>query len=231
MDGYQPLANNDGGTPIDHQIPSVVSSRSLSSSFWQSVKEQQDTLRCYILPVSVCVLQEAGNSFRYILPYWLSKRFDWSLRETGWVMMAEVLSTALIVAILPRCFRHFQRSGSSKDRDLSLAKMCLGLSFLGTLLLGFRWYRFSGVISLLVLAGGTAFQELYLSYVTAGLQREEIMQVYILLATMLLVAFSLCAWLIAGLYAICLHLNSPWATSIPLWLASLAFAADRILIR
>lgn len=69
---------------------------------WRHVTTLWSTLRGCLFPILVYVSHEAGDSFRGILPYWLSREYQWSLRETGYISLGERLLTALIISLLPR---------------------------------------------------------------------------------------------------------------------------------
>ena len=157
-----------------------------ASSGWQSLLGQTSVFYHHIFALSICAPQETGNSFRLILPYWLSRQYHASLQEIGYVHLGEMLLTAAVVSSLPQFSQILQHprdvSGSSKEKDLVLAKICLGFSAIGTLLLGFSWYKFSGIVSLVVLTGGVGFRDAYLSFVTAELQKQEIAQVYMVMS-------------------------------------------------
>jgi len=175
--------------------------------------------------LSICALQETGNSFRLILPYWLSRQHHASLQEIGYVHLGEMLLTAAVVSSLPQFSQILQHprdvSGSSKEKDLVLAKICLGFSAIGTLLLGFSWYKFSGIVSLVVLTGGVGFRDAYLSFVTADLQKQEIAQVYMVMSMVALSAICVGGSVISEVYSLCLQVGESWSTSVPIWLCAL----------
>lgn len=202
-----------------------------------------NTLRGCLLPLAVCVSQDAGNSFRGILPYWLSREYHWSLRDTGYISLAERLLTALLISLLPRIPKWVLpgggRGGGGDDggrirkgsSDLGLATLCLCLTCLGTALLGFRWSRVSAILSLAVLAAGTGFRDAYLSYVTSKLQKHQIMRVCMALSVAQYSAINFGVFVVGGLYSLCLEHGPPWTTSLPIWLCSLVFAFTIYLLR
>lgn len=196
-----------------------------ASSGWRSLLNQNSVLYQHMFVLGICALQETGDSLRLILPYWLSRRFHASLQEVGYVHIGELLLTAAVVSSLPRFSRLLERpqdaSGSSAEKDLVLAKLCLGFSALGTVLLGFSWYRFSGIVSLVVLTGGAGFRDSYLSFVTAELKKEEIAQMYMVISMVALSAISVGGSLISELYSVCLQLGDSWFTSLPIWFCAL----------
>jgi hypothetical protein len=163
---------------------------------------------------------------RLILPYWLSRRWHTTLQEVGYVHLGEMLLTAAVFSSLPWFSRVLERpadaGGSSKGKDLVLAKICLGFSAIGSVLLGFSWYKFSGIVSLVVMTGGSGFSDAYLSSVTADLQKQEIAQMYMIMSMVSLAAISVGGSVISEIYSLCLQNGESWFTSVPIWLCALS---------
>lgn len=231
----------------DYEMPNETEAdmstpRVRTKLIWRQVTTLGITLRGCLFPLLVCVSQEAGNSFRGILPYWLSREYQWSLRETGYVLLGERLLTALIISLLPR-FPEWILSGRGVgvgggegrrikigSSDLGLARLCLCLACLGTALLGFRWTRMSAILSLAVLATGTGFRDAYLSYLTSKLQKHEIVRVCMALSMAQYSAINFGVFVVGELYSFCLQVDQPWMISLPIWLCSLMFAFTVILL-
>lgn len=198
------------------------------------------TLRSCLFPLLICVSQEAGNSLRDILPFWLSREYRWSLRETGYIDLWQRLLAALIVSLLPRLSKSVFPGGEMgggvgakiKNRisDLGLARLCLCFACTGTALLGFKWTRTTAILSLGVLAIRTGFDGAYLSYVTSKLQKHEIARVCMVLSTAQYASVNFGAFVVGELYSFCLQGDQPWLTSLPIWLCSLMFALTVILL-
>jgi hypothetical protein len=151
-----------------------------------------------LLPGAIYLFRDLRESYRFILVYWMSRRFHWDLRGVGWVQLGETLFTALIIALKPR-FRklllsknedtkiyiehddwevqHVQdsksTSASAANQDLSLAQICLGFSLLGTVLLTMSWYRPSAFVSFAVLAVGMGFPDSYTGFLAGKIDEEK----------------------------------------------------------
>lgn len=222
---------------VQHEIEVDVNRpRSRTDLIWRQLMTLWSTLRCCLFPLLVCVSQEAGNSFRGILPYWLSREYQWSLRETGFISLGERLLTAVIISLLPRLPKWLLSGGGggasgddgrrikNGSSDLGLARLCLCLACLGTALLGFRLTRMSAIFSLAVLATGTGFRDAYLSYVTSKLQKHEIARVCMALSMAQFSSINFGVFIVGELYSFCLKAEQAWMTSLPIWLCSLVFA-------
>jgi hypothetical protein len=207
---------------------------------WRQATNLWSTLHSCLFPLAVCVSQEAGNSFRGILPYWLSREYQWTLRDTGYISLGERLLTALLISLLPRLPKWILPGGGGGSdgggvkkgsSDLGLARLCLWLACLGTTLLGIKWSRGSAIFSLTVLAAGTGFRDAYLSYVTAKLQKHEIVVVCMALSMAQYSSINFGVFVVGGLYSFCLKLDQPWMTSLPIWLCAPVFAFTIFLLR
>lgn len=206
---------------------------------WRQVIDLKITLRGCLFPLIVCVSHEAGNSFRGILPYWLSREYQWTLRETGFILLGERLLTALTLSLLPRLSKLVLPGGGvggsnrikNGSSDLGLARLCLCLSCIGIASLGFKGTRAFAIISLAVLATGTGFRDAYLSYVTSKLQKHEIARVCIALSMAQYSSIGFGEFVVGEIYSFCLQLEQqPWMSSLPFWLCSLMFAFTVILL-
>lgn len=238
---YAKLEDDEASAPkdcnlsdVEEEISLISDSPEKQSSIWDGLREQRLTFLNYIFPLAMFALHEIGNSIRIILAYWLSKRYGWTLRGGGWVQLGITLLNAVTVSLLPKLSTWLQKrqgSDDSKARDLNLAKMCLGFDSIGAALLGASWHGGSAVISLAVMAGGTAFRDAYMGYVTADMQKEDISKVYIVLELVSVAAYSFGGWLIADVYAFCLTLGDGWETSIPIWICALGFGSCWYLLK
>lgn len=192
---------------------------------WRSLLDRDSVIYIHVFALGIITLQESSNSMRLILPYWLSRRWHTTLQEVGYVNVGEMLLTAAVVSSLPKLSRILEHpadvEGSSKKRDLVLAKTCLCSTAIGVTLLGFSWYKISGIVSLIVLSGGHGFQDAYLSFITAELLKEEIARFYMIASMVALAAVSVGGTVISGVYSLCLTYGESWLTSLPIWLCVL----------
>lgn len=216
--------------PVDEETAPVLRAEASmkaddAAPGWQSFFDRDNVLYLHGFALGILTLQEASNSMRLILPYWLSRRWNTTLQEVGYVNVGEMLLTAVVVSSLPKLSRILEHStdaeGSSKRRDLVLAKTCLSFTAIGITLLGFSWYKFSGIVSLIVLTGGSGFQDAYLSVVTADLKKTEIARFYTILGMVALAALSVGGTVVSGIYSLCLANGESWLTSLPIWLCVL----------
>lgn len=203
-------------------------------SGWRSIFAKDNVLRLQGFALGIIALQEVSNSVRLILPYWLSRRWHTTLQEVGFVNLGEMLLTAAVVSSLPKLSRMLQHpadaEGSSKMKDLVLAKTCLGFAAIGIILLGFSWYKFSGIVALIVMTGGTGFQDVYLAFVTEGLQKEEIARFYMIAGMGALAAISVGGTVVSWIYSLCLTYGETWLTSLPIWLCALPVICALIML-
>jgi hypothetical protein len=206
-----------------------------------------------LLPCTVYMFRDFGESYRVLLPYWMSRRFHWNLREVGWVHLAETLFTSPIIALMSR-FRnlflpkenetiyiahdddiaaqqHMQESKSISvsaiNPDLSMTQLCLAFSLLGSICMGMSWFHPSAFISLAILAVGMGFPDSYNSFLASKMDDDkdvELQEVYMVSSIVGMVAARVGASVTSGIYAIALRVDGDsWATSTPLWVGAASF--------
>lgn len=188
-----------------------------------------------MLPGAIYMFRDFGESYRLLLPYWMSRRFHWDLRGVGWVHLGETLFTSLIIALMPwfrklflqkhEGIKNYQAHDDSEakpenleesklagisatNQDLSLAQICLGFSLLGSLLLSMSWYRPSAFVSLAVLAVGMGFPDSYNSFLAGKVDKEKRLQlqdIYLVLSMVGMVAACLGGSIISGIYSLALR--------------------------
>lgn len=238
-EGFYLLPATDSERP--HETEADMNEPGVGTNLiWRQVMTLKITLRGCLFPLLVCVSQKAGNSFRDILPYWLSKEYHWNLRETGYVELEKRLLTAFIISLLPRLSKSLfsgegtGRGGNQKIKneksDLNLARLCLCLACIGTALLGFAKTRTTAILSLAVLAAGTGFQAAYFSYVTSKLPKREITRVCMAFSMAQYASVEFGGFVVGELYSFCLQREQAWMNSLPIWLCSVMFAFTIMLL-
>jgi hypothetical protein len=205
-----------------------------------------------LLPCAIYMFRDFGESYRVLLPYWMSRRFHWSLRDVGWVHLAETLFTSLTIALMSRFRKLFlsqdsekfytahddseapeyekeskSTSASATNQDLSMAQICLAFSLLGSVFLGTSWFRPSAFMSLAILAVGMGFPDSYNSFLAGKMEDEkdvELQDIYMISSIVGMVAARVGVSVTSGIYAIALRVDGDsWATSAPIWVGAALF--------
>jgi hypothetical protein len=244
-----PETGPDSPTSTGRRSPVPI----LGSAAVESMQHFYRILPHCLLPCIVYMFRNFGESYRVLLPYWMSRRFDWNLREVGWVHLAETLFTSLIIALMSR-FRklflpreneeiyvaydndsaaqqHMQESKSTSapavNQDLSMTQICLAFSLLGSILMGMSWFRPSAFISLAILAVGMGFPDSYNSFLAGKMDEDkdvELQEIYMVSSIVGMVAARVGASVTSGIYAIALRVDGDsWATGTPLWVGAASF--------
>ena len=205
-------------------------------TWWRISPELKTTLTSITFPLVICGLQEGSNGFRGILPYWLSREYQWSLRAVGFVLLSEKLLTALIIALLPR-IPNWLLAGNWNGRsekmnpNLGLSRLCLGFTCIGTALLSWPSGRVAAVLSLSILAVGSGFRDAFLSYITGELRKEEIVRACMAYSLVGYMSTDLGVFIVDGLYSLCLRYGLPWTASLPILFCAMMFGWTLSLMR
>jgi len=246
------LSRTSSETDIDSNTPDREPVSIAGSASVKSIQHFYLILPHCLLPVAIYTFRDFGESYRYLLPYWMSRRFHWDLREVGWVHLGETLFTSLIIALMPWFRKLYLRqqspeteirtrdnsaagydqelkltSASAAKQDLSLAQMCIGFSMLGSVLLSLSWYRPSAFVSLAVLAVGMGFPDSYNSFLAGKIEEAngvDLQDIYMVMSIAGMMAALLGGWITSGVYSVALRLGGDsWATSSPIWFGAASF--------
>lgn len=91
------------------------------SAIWKFVRHHMSVLGQHLLPCAVIISRDIGQSFLYIFPFWMSRRYHWELREVGWVKLCENLFSVLVISVLPRFAKKFLQPPNVSASNTSMA--------------------------------------------------------------------------------------------------------------
>jgi len=198
----------------------------IKSNFFTSAKKQisdgfgrlyEATTVLHSLPIVLLLITFIADpvgavsidlSLRYI-----SKRFSWELRQTGFLLSLRALvSLSLLLAILPGwSFYLTERLHfSSKAKDLSLARYSATLLVIGALIFAASPTAGLTVIGLVIYTLGGGFEALTRALITTLVDKEHIGRLYAAIAIVEIFTTLAAGPSIAGLYAVGLKLKGPW---------------------
>lgn len=202
---YLPHAEDDGsdypllGLPLDSpdDVERVLDARASSNAHGAipPVMDDDETFSdvCYSfakhawyykLIMCIFCLYELGMGIMLILPQWISKRYEWSLAQTGLILSGAALLGALVISALPHLGGYFarRRSWSSHQTDLLVSRLSIFVAAFGALLVAASTHRILFVISLAVFNCGAGFLAALLSFLTPLLEEFNITKVFMLVS-------------------------------------------------
>ena len=138
--------------------------------------------RTFGMCLGIMFLNTVALSARHLLRPWLSKRYDWTLAETGYILSIE---SALSVAIL-FLLQYFDSAARwtsktpnhKRKRELWIAKISLICGTTGSVILSLAGTRLLFVVAAVVISGSVGFIDATKAYFTAQLDTRDIGRLY-----------------------------------------------------
>jgi MFS family permease len=152
--------------------------------------------------------QSTDLSLRFI-----SKRFSWKLSQTNLILtLRAVVNLVLLLAILPGTSYYLTERlhFSSKEKDLSLARVSAILPVIGSLLVGLSPNIVLTISGLVIITLGTGFISLVRALITTLVDKEHVGRLYAAIAVVETTTALLAGPTVAGLYSLALKLKGPW---------------------
>ena len=198
------------------------------------IKTSRDDALTYKLPLSIFVVHELGMGIRDIAQQWMSKRYAWPIRTTGYILAGETLLSAIILASLPKASTFLlarNKTLTPDKKDLLLMKCTLTAAAAGTAVIGFAEARSFLFLGLAVFAFGAGFHDALKSFVTARLRDSaQVTRIYLWISMLEVVANMINGPFWALMYAFSLRVGG-LGLGVPFLLSSAAAVGTFLLVR
>ena len=185
------------------------------------------------LPLSIFITHELTMGIRDISEQWMSKRYAWPIRKTGYILAAQTLLSAIILAGLPRVGAYVaqKRTITAETKDLLFMKCSLAAAAAGTAVIAFALSRSVLLLGLTVFAFGIGFHDALKSYVTARLKdTAQVTRIYMWISILEVVADMINGPFWASMYTLALRFGS-LGLGLPFLVCSGGFIATLVLVR
>jgi hypothetical protein len=152
--------------------------------------------------------QSIGLSLRYI-----SKRFSWKLSQTNFLLSLRALvNLVLLGGIIPGISYYLTERlhFSSKEKDLSIARVSAVLLVIGFLLMAFSPTIGLTIFGLVIVTLGTGFASLVRSLIATLVDKEHVARLYAIVAVVETSSALAASPALAGLYALGLKWKGHW---------------------
>ena len=245
-DEFEPYAMDEIMTP---NLPRSPSSNNISEqtrhedkdprksspkNWLNLVKTSRDDALTYKLPLSIFVVHELGMGIHDIAQQWMSNRYAWPIRETGYILAGETLLSAVILASLPKAsaFLLARKRGLTADgKDLLLMKCTLTAATAGTAVMAFAESRGFLFLGLAIFAFGAGFHDALKSFVTARLRDSaQVTRIYLWISMLEVVAWMINGPVWALMYAFSLRIGG-LGLGLPFLVSSAACVGTILLVR
>ena len=175
------------------------------------LKTSRDDALAYKLPLSIFVVHELGMGIRDIAQQWMSKRYAWPIRTTGYILAFETLLSAVILASLPKASAFLlarRKTLTAEKKDLLLMKCTLSAAIAGTAVIALAERRSFLFLGLAVFAFGAGFHDALKSFVTARLRDSaQVTRIYLWISMLEVVANMINGPFWALMYAFSLRIG------------------------
>ncbi|KAH8690235.1 major facilitator superfamily domain-containing protein [Talaromyces proteolyticus] len=175
----------------DHKTQNIKSSEdnqspTQSTSLLRSFSAYLTFMSDHFLILAIFFIHESGMGVRNITEQWMSQRFTWPLRMTGYILASETFLGSLFLAILPTISHHLLR-GSKNTRgarqvqkaQLYIIRGSLFAAASGTALIAASGSsRLTFLMALGVFALAVGFHDALKSYVTGLVDVKAITRMY-----------------------------------------------------
>lgn len=160
---------------------------SIKAELLESVRILKNMLltnRIFNMCLAIMFLNSTAMGVRILFRPWTSKRYDWTLAQTGYVLSAEGLVSTLILFLLPLLGKFLSPGDAarSRGRDIKVATICLIWGIIGAILLAISESRGLFLFSLVVFSGSVGFPDSIKAYFTSHFENDEIGRLYIFIA-------------------------------------------------
>jgi hypothetical protein len=169
--------------------------------------------------LAVNFLNHVAFNARYLLRPWTSKRYNWSLANTGYILSLEATLSVAILFLL----QYFDPASSNptdkRKREISVAKMSLLCGIIGSIILSFASTRILFFMAYVVISGSVGFLDAIRGYFRAQIRTEDLGKLYsmVMMVSTLATIVSAPAW--SAIYALGYEWGDLWV-GIPFLISS-----------
>jgi hypothetical protein len=167
------------------QTDALRSTRTIKSEFLASLEPLTSLMlhnRTFNMCLGIMFLNTIALSARHLLRPWLSKRYDWTLAETGYILSIEsVLSVAILFMLQYFDSAAGWKAKNAKEkrkRELWIAKISLVCGITGSVILSLAGTRILFFVAAVVISGSVGFIDAIKAYFTAQLDTRDIGRLY-----------------------------------------------------
>lgn len=206
---------------------------SYSKNWLALIKTFRNDALMHKLPLSIFITHELAMGIRDIGEQWMSKRYAWPIRKTGYILAAQTLLSAMILASLPKIGAYVtrMRTMNAETKDLLFMKCSLAAAAAGAAVIAFAWGRSLLLFGLAVFAFGIGFHDALKSYVTVQLEdTAQATRIYMWISILEVMANMINGPFWASMYALALRLDG-LGLGLPFLVCSGGFVGSVLLVR
>lgn len=160
--------------------------------------------------LAVNFLNHAAFNARYLLRPWTSKRYNWSLADTGYILSLEATLSVAILFLLQYFDPASPNAADKRNRELSVAKMSMLCGIIGSVILCLASTRILFFVAYIVISGSVGFLDAIRGYFRAQMRTEDLGRLYsmVMMVSTLATIISAPAW--SAIYALGYEWGGLW---------------------
>lgn len=169
--------------------------------------------------LAVNFLNHVAFNARYLVRPWTSKRYDWSLADTGYILSLEATLSVAVLFLLQSFDPSSPDPTEKRKRELSVAKMSMLCGIFGSLILCFASTRVLFFIAYIVISGNVGFLDAIRGYFRAQMKTEDLGRLYsmVMMVSTLATIISAPAW--SAIYSLGYKWGGMWV-GLPFFVSS-----------
>jgi hypothetical protein len=165
--------------------------------------------------LAIMSLNMVALDARQMLRPWLSKRYDWTLAQTGYILSIESILSVSVLFLLQYCdsseIWKAKNDLEKRKRELWIAKMSITCGTVGSTILCFAGVRILFFLAAIVISGSAGILDATKAYLTSQLDKPDIGRLYstIMVIDTLTTVLSSPLW--SSVYAVGYDWGRMWA--------------------
>lgn len=170
--------------------------------------------RTFNMCLAIMFLNTVALDARNLLRPWLSKRYNWTLSQTGYVLSLEsILSVSILFALqyTNTSTRWQPKTDIAKQkRELWISRMSILCGIVGSIILSFANIRGLFFIAAIIISGSAGFLDASKAYFTNQLDKEDIGRLYSTIMVIDTLATILSSPIWSSIYAVAYEWGGIW---------------------
>jgi MFS family permease len=169
--------------------------------------------------LAINFLNHVAFNARYLIRPWTSKRYHWSLTDTGYILSLEATLSVAILFLLQYFDPASPNRTDKRKRELSVAKMSMLCGIIGSIILCFASTRILFFVAYIVISGSVGFLDAIRGYFRAQIRTEDLGRLYSMVMMVSTLATIVSAPVWSAIYALGYEWGGMWV-GLPFLVAS-----------
>ena len=162
------------GTPYSHKTVLREEIFSSLKSLFSLLLHNRTVQSC----LAINFLNHVAFNARYLLRSWTSKRYNWSLADTGFILSLEATLSVVVLFLLQYVDRASSKPADKRKHEISVAKISTLCGIIGSVILCFAKTRILFFVAYIVISGNIGFLDAVRGYFSSQMRTEDLGKLY-----------------------------------------------------